>query len=617
VARRSRVHARAPAERGVIGSLFSPVERKRASGEIPLRELLRFLIGRQRGRVAALGVLSFIGGAVEAATLALFAQLGSALVKGSKSVTVQFGVAHVHARVVHLIAFAGVLCVARFLLQLPMSILPAKITADVQASLRVHLIGAFTRASWGEQSRDREGQLQDTMVTQVMQATSGTLQCTVFITTTVTFLALLIAAFALNPLAATLVAFSSLLIFFLLKPFRSMGVRNARLVSRSQTQYAGAIAEGIRMAEETQVFGVGHSQRERIGGFIRTARDSVFRFQLLAKLVSNTYMSLIYLLMVGALAALYAAGKGHAGSVIAVLLLLLRAGANGQLMAATFQGVMQSLPFAERIQNTARRYEESSPPQGSRPLGAIESLAFERVSFSYRPGNPVLRDLSFEVNAGETIGIVGPSGAGKSTLVQLLLQLRAPEQGRYLVNRMPALELARADWHRLVAYVPQAPRLLHATVADNIRYFRPIDDEEVHRAARLARIEDDILQWDEDYETIVGPRADAVSGGQQQRICLARALAARPSMLVLDEPTSALDPRSETLIQESLAALKDELTLFIVAHRMSTLDVCDRVMVIIDGRLVAFDTRELLQEQNAYYRSASLIAAGTGAGELP
>jgi ATP-binding cassette, subfamily B, bacterial len=601
----------------MIGSLFAPAERKRPSGNIPLRELLRFLIGRQRGKVAALGVLSFIGGAVEAATLALFAQLGAALVKGSNSVSVQFGVGHVHARVVHLIVFAGVLCVVRFLLQLPMSILPAKITADVQASLRVYLIGAFTRASWGEQSRDREGQLQDTMVTQVMQATSGTLQCTVFITTTVTFLALLIAAFALNPLAATLVAVSSLLIFFLLKPFRSMGVRNARLVSRSQTQYAGAIAEGIRMAEETQVFGVGHSQRERVGGFIHAARDSVFRFQLLAKLVSNTYMSLIYLLMVGALAALYAAGKGHAGSVIAVLLLLLRAGANGQLMAATFQGVMQSLPFAERIQSTARRYEDSSPPKGSRPLGAIESLGFEGVSFAYRTGHPVLRELSFEVNAGETIGIVGPSGAGKSTLVQLLLQLRAPEQGSYVVNGVPALELASADWHRLVAYVPQAPRLLHASVADNIRYFRPIDEDDVHRAARLARIEDDILQWPQGYETVVGPRADAVSGGQQQRICLARALAARPSMLVLDEPTSALDPRSETLIQESLAALKEELTLFIVAHRMSTLDVCDRVMVIIDGRLVAFDTRELLHEQNAYYRSASLIAAGTRAGELP
>jgi ABC-type multidrug transport system fused ATPase/permease subunit len=601
----------------MMGSLFASSDRKRLSGNIPLRELLSFLIGRQRRKVAALTLLSFINGLVEAATLALFAQLGTALVRGNNGVTVGFGFAHVHARVLDLIVVAGVLCMVRLVLQLPTSILPAKITADVQAALRVYLIGAFTRASWGEQSRDREGHLQDTMVTQVMQATSGALQATTFITTTVTFLALLLAAFALNPLAATLVALSSLLIFFMLKPFRSMGVRNARLVSRSQTQYAGAIAETIRMAEETHVFGVDRVQRERIGGFIRAARDSVFRFQLLAKLVANTYMSLIYLLMVGALAALYVAGKGHAGSFVAVLLLLVRAGANGQLMAATFQGILQSLPFVERIRSTAQRYQDSSLPEGSRRLTSIQSLGFERVSFAYRDGHPVLRDLSFEVNAGETIGIVGPSGAGKSTLVQLLLQLRVPQQGRYVVNGVPTLELASADWHRLVAYVPQEPRLLHTSVADNIRYFRPIDEGEVRRAARLARIEDDVLQWPQQYDTMVGPRADAVSGGQQQRICLARALAARPSMLVLDEPTSALDPRSETLIQESLAALKEELTLFIVAHRMSTLDVCDRVMVIIDGRLVAFDTRELLQEQNAYYRSASLIAAGAASGELP
>jgi ABC-type multidrug transport system fused ATPase/permease subunit len=165
--------------------------------------------------------------------------------------------------------------------------------------------------------------------------------------------------------------------------------------------------------------------------------------------------------------------------------------------------------------------------------------------------------------------------------------------------------------------VPQEPRLLHASVAENIRYFRDIGDEDVQRAAKLARIHDDVMRWQRGYETIVGPRADAVSGGQKQRICLARALAARPEMLVLDEPTSALDPHSETLIQESLSALADELTLFIIAHRMSTLDTCDRVMVIMDGRLVAFDTKELLQEQNHYYRSASLIAAGMPERALP
>jgi ABC-type multidrug transport system fused ATPase/permease subunit len=158
--------------------------------------------------------------------------------------------------------------------------------------------------------------------------------------------------------------------------------------------------------------------------------------------------------------------------------------------------------------------------------------------------------------------------------------------------------------------------LVHASVADNIRFFRSLDDDAVERAGRLARIHDDIMGWPDGYDTIVGPRADAVSGGQQQRICVARALAAQPEILVLDEPTSALDPRSEALIQDTLIALKGKMTLFIIAHRMSTLEMCGRVMVIVDGRLEAFDTTALLQKENSYYRSASTLAAGASGGSL-
>ncbi len=208
--------------------------------------------------------------------------------------------------------------------------------------------------------------------------------------------------------------------------------------------------------------------------------------------------------------------------------------------------------------------------------------------------------------------MIGPSGAGKSTLIQILLRLRDPDSGRYLVNGQAAQDYRAADWHKRVAYVPQEPRLLHASVADNIRYFRDYSEEQVERAGRLARIHEDIVAWPQGYETVVGPRADAVSGGQQQRICLARALVGRPEVLILDEPTSALDPHSESLIQESLTALREELTLFVIAHRISTLDICDRVMVIIDGRMVAFNTVATLKDENAYYRSASALAAGAG-----
>jgi ABC-type multidrug transport system fused ATPase/permease subunit len=237
-------------------------------------------------------------------------------------------------------------------------------------------------------------------------------------------------------------------------------------------------------------------------------------------------------------------------------------------------------------------------------------LEFDDVSFAYASARPVLVNVSFDVQRGEAIGVVGPTGAGKSTLVQIFLRLRSPDEGRYLVNGERAEEFAATDWHKRVAYVPQQPRLLHASVADNIRYFRDIGDDAVSRAAKLAAIHDDIMSWPEGYATLVGPRSDAVSGGQQQRICLARALAARPEVLVLDEPTSALDPQSELLIQEALRTLQGEVTMIVIAHRMSTLEICTRVMVVVDGKVEAFDSADRLAVANPYYKKALAIAGG-------
>ena len=145
-----------------------------------------------------------------------------------------------------------------------------------------------------------------------------------------------------------------------------------------------------------------------------------------------------------------------------MILILVRAGNSGQVVNSSWQGLQQSLPFIERTQEAARRYRESAPPEGEKPLSKVSTITFEHVYFSYRPGTPMLRDISFEVAHDEAIGIIGPSGAGKSTLVQLLLQLRPPESGRYLVNGEDVASSRATDWHRLVSYVPQEPRLLHA-----------------------------------------------------------------------------------------------------------------------------------------------------------
>jgi ATP-binding cassette, subfamily B, bacterial len=576
---------------------------------------LNLLIGERRRLVVVLAVLSVISSLAEGLTLSIFALVAVSLTGGKRHLT--RSLLHINVSIGTLILIALGLVLFRALLQLPLSKLPSRIAGDVQAGLRKRLFHAFTQASWGTQSSDREGQLQETMSGQVMQATSGALQATSLITTSINFVVLMSFAIVLNSVAAAGVFVAAVVMFAALRPLRKIAVRRSRALSQAQVRYAAGLAEANRMAEETQVFGVATAQRARMDGFIETARELFYKSQVVGRLVPSMYQTLIYLVLVAALAVLDAAGTGHAASLGAVVLILLRASNSGQAVQASYQGLSQSMPFIERTQDAAERYTESAPVDGSKPLAKIETIEFEHVDFSYRPGTPTLTDISFEVAQNEAIGVIGPSGAGKSTLIQLLLQLRFPERGRYLVNGTPVGEFRRADWHRLVSYVPQAPKLLHASVADNIRYLREIDDEQVERAAKLARIHDDVMSWSHGYETIVGPRADAVSGGQQQRICLARALAAHPEVLILDEPTSALDPHSETLIQESLTALRSNLTMFIIAHRMSTLDICDRVMIIQEGRLAAFDSRLLLQQQNQYYRSASKIAAGAPGGVLP
>jgi ATP-binding cassette, subfamily B, bacterial len=231
------------------------------------------------------------------------------------------------------------------------------------------------------------------------------------------------------------------------------------------------------------------------------------------------------------------------------------------------------------------------------------------VSFAYVPGTPVLRSLSFQVEPGEAVGIVGPSGSGKSTLVQLLLRLRHPSDGRLLVDGIPADEISIDSWYRRVAFVPQEPRLFRGTVSENIRFFRQdLAPDAIERAAKLAYLHDDVMDWVDGYETDVGERGGSVSGGQRQRIVLARALAEEPDVLILDEPTSALDMKSESLVQDTLEGLKGRSTMFIIAHRLSTLNACDRIMVLSNGELQGFDTHDELRRSNPFFAEAVALS---------
>ncbi|HXR31584.1 MAG TPA: ABC transporter ATP-binding protein [Solirubrobacterales bacterium] len=570
---------------------------------------LRFLLKRHETAIGGLAGCSILSGLAEASLLAAIAQVAAALLSDTDSVKGSLGPLDISLSVGAMIAFAAVMGVLRLGLQAGIAYLGARTAGQVQADLRNSLTRAFTQASWEVQSRDGEGHLQEMLTSHVVQATMGTLQIASLVSALFTFIVLLIYAMLLNPVAASVVVAVAALLFLALRPLSATGQRRSKELSLAQMEFAGGVGEASRMAEETRVFGVGKAQQEQLEGLVANARRLFFRTQVVGRLIPSLYQGLIYLTVVGGLAALAFTGGGQMASLGAVVLLLVRAGTYGQQIQGSYQLARQSLPFVARLRDATDRYEADRPASGGHPLPLIETLSFSRVSFAYRPEQRVLVDVDFELPQREAVGIIGPSGAGKSTLVQLLLRLRRPVEGTYLVNGRPVEEWDIDDWHRQVAYVPQEPKMLHASVADNIRFRRNISQADVERAAKLARIHDDVVGWRDGYETLIGPRADSVSGGQQQRICLARALAARPTMLVLDEPTSALDPRSEALIRDSLGELADELFLFIVTHRMSALDVCDRVMVVDEHSIVDFDEPEVLARTSDYFGSAADVTS--------
>ena len=566
---------------------------------------LKLLLRDQRRALVILAVASVLTGLAESGVLAILAQAATALVNGTSRVQISFGPINLHDKLGLLFAVGLALAFVRLGLQGVISVVPARMASHTQQRLRQDLFGAFMAASWAEQARDREGHLQELMTNQVAQATQSTVQAATIVVVGLAFAVMVLSALVLNAIAALFVLVASAALSAGLRPLSRLGSQRSRALSRASLQYAGGMNEAVRLAEETHVFGTGAAERDQADALLADVTSAYYHTNLLGRLVPGIYQSLIYLLVMSALAGLYFAGVGPVASLGAVVLLLVRAGAYGQQGQGAYQTLRQSLPYIERLQEAETRYAVSNPPAGSERLQRVNLLTFQNVCFAYESDRPVLSEINFEVSGGETVGIVGPSGTGKSTLVQILLGLRDPDSGQYLVNGVPAARYRRADWHTRVAYVPQEPRLLHASVAENVRFFRSIDDAAVERATRLAGIHNDVVTWRDGYDTIIGPRADAISGGQQQRICLARALAADPQLLVLDEPTSALDPDAESRIQESLVGLTGKLTIFIVAHRMSTLDICARVMVIVDGRLEAFDQLSTLRTTSPYYRSAS------------
>jgi len=272
--------------------------------------------------------------------------------------------------------------------------------------------------------------------------------------------------------------------------------------------------------------------------------------------------------------------------------------------ARVFAQIREAQGATQRVFEILDTRSEVSDSPAATSLSTVSGhIRAEHVNFAYDPRQPVLTDVSFEAKPGELVAIVGPTGAGKTTVMNLLHRFYDPTEGHISVDGQDLHQVTMDSWYRQIALVPQETILFGGTILDNIRYGdREATQEEVVAASRSAHAHDFIMSFPDQYQTIVGEKGINMSGGQRQRIAIARAIVKNPRILLLDEATSALDSESERLVQEALEQLMKGRTTFVIAHRLTTIQRADRILVLNKGRLVETGTHAELMDRKGLYQ---------------
>ncbi|KYP81130.1 ABC transporter ATP-binding protein [Ferroacidibacillus organovorans] len=480
---------------------------------------------------------------------------------------------------------------------------------SVMNDLRVSLYRHLHRLSMSFYSKTKTGELLSRMTNDVQQLQSvvtDTYGSTINNLLTVT--ATIITMYALN---AELATFSIIFLPLFILPTRQVGKATFRVRKATQERIGDLSAHLSETLSQSgalliKVFGRQAEQTETFSGM----SQSVKHLQMRQALIGRWFFMSISIITSAGPALIYFVG-GHTlfgrppsiGTLVAFTVFLTRLFGPIASLANLGVNVYGSVAlFGRLFEYFDEQPEIADKPnavQLEQPIGHVE---FTDVSFSYDQNRPILSHLSLVAEPGEMIALVGPSGAGKTTVSSLVARLYDPQTGAVRIDGVDLRDLTLLSLAKTIGVVTQETYLFHATLAENLRFAKPdATDEELVRAAQAAAIHEMIADLPDGYDTLVGERGHKLSGGEKQRIAIARMILKDPRIVLLDEATSALDSASERAVQDALAVLLKGRTSIVIAHRLSTIVDADRIYVIARGTVVEEGTHEALLRKEGLY----------------
>lgn len=494
------------------------------------------------------------------------------------------------------------------------------ITQDVANSIRLQLFKSIANARWQFVSRQRTSDLNQLVNDDVERNQAAVNALLVLIQTSVLILVYFAVSWIVSPALTLVAAALGLMLLACLAPVRGRAARfgiSTFSDRRRQFRTVSQFLDGLKISKSFNAETRYLQQLQETLAKMKRDLISYSRMTSLATVASQmvTAIAIGIFVVVG-----FQSFHLTVTRLAVFILIFSRLTPRFQALQSNLQTLLQAMPAFDVLQSSRREFEEHSEAASARGADAPdlrEALTLDRVGFSYDCADPakrVLDDVSFTIEAMRVTALIGPSGAGKSTIADLLTGLLQPTSGTILVDGVPLGFEQSRGWRRKVAYVPQETFLLHDSIAANLAFAATdATAEEMWTALAEANAADFVRGLPEGLETIVGDRGTRLSGGERQRIALARALLAKPQLLILDEATSALDWHNQSLVAQSIEQLRHKLTVLTIAHRASMLSAADAVVTIEDGKVIEAGTFQDLASRPSSYLSRLILAEASGA----